>query len=254
MRFAVLPAAGKSTRMGRPKLSLPLGDRTILEHVIAALKQAGVEQVLVVVGPHVPELAALAEKAGAHVCQLAEQTADMRMTVEHGLNWLEERFSPRAEDTWLLVPGDHPALDPVDCATTGGCPSSHYPNCSIFLPTHGGRRGHPTLLTWKHVAAIRTCPAGVGLNTYVRQCVAETWEVHVDSPSHTLGHGHAGRLRAAAARAALTFHLHQVPFHAYPVDRSDGPHGRQSPERAEHLYRPPCALASTGRRYRITPR
>ena len=53
MRFAVLPAAGKSTRMGRPKLALPLGERTILEQVVAALRQAEVEHILVIVGPHV---------------------------------------------------------------------------------------------------------------------------------------------------------------------------------------------------------
>src|SRR5207237_3552168 len=54
--LALIPAAGKSTRMGRPKLALPLGGRTVLEHVVAALRDAGVEHVLVVVGPHVPEL------------------------------------------------------------------------------------------------------------------------------------------------------------------------------------------------------
>ena len=40
MIFALIPAAGKSTRMGRPKLALPLGEKTVLEHVIAALRQA----------------------------------------------------------------------------------------------------------------------------------------------------------------------------------------------------------------------
>ncbi len=52
MIFAVVPAAGRSSRMGRPKLSLPLGGRTVLEHVVIALRQGGVDEVLVVVGPH----------------------------------------------------------------------------------------------------------------------------------------------------------------------------------------------------------
>ncbi len=34
MIFAVVPAAGRASRMGRPKLSLPLGGRTVLEHVV----------------------------------------------------------------------------------------------------------------------------------------------------------------------------------------------------------------------------
>src|SRR5205807_6089865 len=110
MTFAVIPAAGKSTRMGRPKLALPLGGLTVLERVLGALRRGGVEHPVVVVGPHVRELAPLAQGAGAHVCCLAGETADMRATVEQGLRWLEERFRPRPGDDWLLVPADHPAL------------------------------------------------------------------------------------------------------------------------------------------------
>src|SRR5438093_812240 len=93
--FAVVPAAGLSARMGRPKLALPLGDRTVLAHVVGALKAGGVEHVVVAIGQHVPELALIAKAAGAEVCRLSEPTADMRATVEHGLSWLEEHHSPR---------------------------------------------------------------------------------------------------------------------------------------------------------------
>ncbi|HWG43034.1 MAG TPA: nucleotidyltransferase family protein [Gemmataceae bacterium] len=179
MRFAVLPAAGKSIRMGRPKLVLPLGDRTILEHVVAALRQAEVEHILVVIGPHVPELAVLAEDAGALVCQLAEETADMRMTVEHGLHWLEERFQPQPNDGWLLVPADHPTLDPGVVRQLDQARRT-YPERSIFLPTFQGRRGHPLLLSWRHAEEIRAQPAGQGLNIYVRQRAADTLEVPVE--------------------------------------------------------------------------
>jgi molybdenum cofactor cytidylyltransferase len=180
MRFAVLPAAGKSSRMGRPKLSLPLGDRTILEHAVAALRQAEVEYILVVVGPHVPELADLAAKAGAHVCRLAEETADMRMTVEQGLNWLEDRFQPRPDHAWLLVPADHPALAPDVMRALHRAQVNH-PDYSIFVPTFRGQRGHPLLLTWQHVEGIRAHPSGQGLNTYVRGHAAQTMEVHVET-------------------------------------------------------------------------
>jgi molybdenum cofactor cytidylyltransferase len=180
MRFALLPAAGKSRRMGRAKLSLPLGDRTILEHVVAALRQAEVEHILVVVGPHVPELAGLAGEAGAYVCQLAEDTADMRTTVEHGLCWLENRFQPRPDDAWLLVPADHPALDADVIRALEQAQASH-PDHSIFVPTFRGQRGHPILLTWRHVESIREHPAGQGLNTYVRGHATQTMEVRVES-------------------------------------------------------------------------
>src|SRR5215470_1338238 len=109
--FAVIPAAGQSTRMGRPKLALPLGGRSVLERVVAAVRQAGVGATVVVIGPHVPELVPLAKAAGALPVLLPEPTSDMRATVEHGLRWLEERFQPSPAECWLLLPADHPTLD-----------------------------------------------------------------------------------------------------------------------------------------------
>ncbi|HEX5270984.1 MAG TPA: NTP transferase domain-containing protein [Gemmataceae bacterium] len=176
MTFAVIPAAGKSARMGRPKLALPLGDHTVLERVVASLREAGVEHVLGIIGPHVPQLAPLAQSAGAHVLQLAQETPDMRATVEAGLLWLEERFRPRPDDRWLLVPADHPTLDPQVIRLL-----LDHRDGSIIVPTYDGRRGHPTVIEWKHVAGMRALPAGTGLNVYLRQHAAETMELPVDS-------------------------------------------------------------------------
>jgi molybdenum cofactor cytidylyltransferase len=180
MTFAVIPACGHSRRMGRPKLSLPLGGRTVLEYVLNALRLGGVEQILVVVGPHVPELSLIAEANGVHVDRLLEETVDMRATVEAGLTWLEQRFHPRPEDDWLLVPGDHPALDPEVVRQLREARQQH-PDRSIFVPTFQRRRGHPTLIGWKHVAGIRSHPEGEGLNTYLRGQGEEVMELVVAS-------------------------------------------------------------------------
>jgi molybdenum cofactor cytidylyltransferase len=174
--FALVPAGGRSARMGRPKLSLPLGGRTVLEHTVSTFRRAGVEHVLAVVGPHVPELVPLAEAAGAKVCRLPEETADMRATVEHGLRWLEETFRPAAEDAWLLAPADHPTLN-ADVIRELLRARAEHPERSVLVPTWEGRRGHPALIAWKHVAGIRAHPAGEGLNTYLRQRAAEVLEV-----------------------------------------------------------------------------
>src|SRR5207248_109959 len=76
MTFALIPAGGKSTRMGRPKLALPLGGRTVLDAVVTALARAGVEHILVVATPQVPELVPLAKAAGADVYALPAETPD----------------------------------------------------------------------------------------------------------------------------------------------------------------------------------
>jgi molybdenum cofactor cytidylyltransferase len=181
MTFALIPAAGKSTRMGRPKLLLPLGGRTVLEHVVTALRAGGVEEVLVVVGPHVAQLAEVAASAGARVLALTEETADMRATVEAGLEWLDKHRHPSPDDHWLLVPADHPTLEP-DIVRRLLATARQLPPGQIVVPTHGGRRGHPTLVGWRHREGIANLPAGHGLNAYLRQHAGLVSEVEVPSP------------------------------------------------------------------------
>jgi molybdenum cofactor cytidylyltransferase len=180
MTFALIPAGGKSVRMGRPKLSLPLRGRTVLECVIAALREGGVQHVLVVVGPHVAELASLAKSAGASVCLLPAETPDMRATVEMGLTAIEQRWRPDADEPWLLVPADHPTLDPQ---LVGQLLRAYEQRgeSSILVPVYEGQRGHPAVLAWQHVAGIRRHPSGEGLNTYVRRHAAVTREIAVSS-------------------------------------------------------------------------
>jgi len=182
MRYALIPAAGKSRRMGRPKVSLPLGDRVVLEHVIFALQQAGIDDILVVLGPQVAELAPLVQRSGARVLLPSEPTHTMRATVEQGLTWLENRFHPRPRDSWFLVPADYPILEPPVLRKLLRKRQTNR-RYSIFIPTYQGRRGHPALIAWKHVAAIRALPPEIGLNVFLRSHPKQTFEVPVDSPT-----------------------------------------------------------------------
>ena len=177
MIVAVVPACGHSTRMGRPKLSLPLGGGTVLGHLVAALRSGGADRVVVVVGPHVPELASLAGAAGVDVLQLAEPTADMRATVEHGLQWVAENIDPQPEG-WLLAPADHPAVtaDAVRRLCVGFLA---HPARPVVVPVHAGKRGHPTLIPWRLADEVSRIPAGQGINALLR--TAETVEVPVES-------------------------------------------------------------------------
>jgi molybdenum cofactor cytidylyltransferase len=176
MNLALIPAAGKSTRMGQPKLTLPFRGRTILEVVIQSIRNSGIEHVLVVIGPHVAELKPLAEGAGAHVLLLAEETPDMRATIERGLDWLEEHFHPQPADRWLLVPADHPTLDEAVIRRL-----LQAQRRTIVAPTFQGKRGHPVLIDWKHAAGLRAIRAGAGLNVYLREHAGETVEVPVNT-------------------------------------------------------------------------
>jgi molybdenum cofactor cytidylyltransferase len=146
------------------------------------VREAGVEHVLVVVGRHVPELVSLAEAAKAHVILLSEDTLDMRATLTHGLSWLEKEFQPTPDESWLLLPADHPTVESEVIRQLLAARAADA-TAALLVPTYQGRRGHPALLAWEHVPHIRELPEGLGLNTYLRQHAAQTREVRVATPS-----------------------------------------------------------------------
>lgn len=182
MTFAVVPACGHSTRMGRPKLALPLVvGRSVIEQVVLTLRSGGVEVVLVVIAPHVPELESLASAAGAEVLRLAEPTADMRTTVELGLGAIERRYQPAPSDSWLLAPADHPAFTSTTVRRLLAT-AQHDAERSILVPTYRRERGHPALLRWRCVAGIRSLPREQGVNAYLRSLGDAVVELPVDDP------------------------------------------------------------------------
>jgi molybdenum cofactor cytidylyltransferase len=172
----LIPAAGDSRRMGRPKLALPLLGRPLLAHVVAALRDGGADSVLVVLGPHVADLAEVARAAGAEALVLDEPTPDMRATIKRGLGWIEAHWTPGAEDAWLLAPGDHPTLD-AGLVRRVIEARRESPESSIIVPTHEGKRGHPALIGWRHVAGLRAHRRDEGLNAYLRLHAGMTLEI-----------------------------------------------------------------------------
>src|SRR5947209_6358138 len=179
MIFAVIPAAGRSRRMGRCKLALPLAGSTVLERVIGALRDGGVDKLVVVVGPRSAKLAQIAGRSGATALTLEQETPGMRETVGQGLDWMEKHWQPAPGDHWFLVPGDVPAFNAGAIRRlVQACSSS--PAYSIFTPTFAGRRGHPALLRWSNVEAIRKLPAGLGLDVFMRERLPQSMSVPVD--------------------------------------------------------------------------
>jgi molybdenum cofactor cytidylyltransferase len=153
--------------MGRQKLTLAWKGRTVLECTVSAMTRAGVAGTLVVIGPEEKELKLLAENAGADVLELAHSTAEMRETIERGLEWIEQRHLPEPADGLLLLPADHPSVDvEVVQQILAAHPSES--GHSIVIPTFQGRRGHPVWIGWQHVPKIRNMPTGSGLNVYLR--------------------------------------------------------------------------------------
>jgi molybdenum cofactor cytidylyltransferase len=160
--FAVVPAAGESRRMSRPKLLLPWEGRPLLDHVLAAWKRSQVDEIVVVVRPGDEAVQTLAEAAGCHVAIPPAATSDMRASILCGLEWLKERFAPRSGDAWLVAPADMPGLSwqvinrlVLEHARSGDMP---------LVPFIGQRRAHPVLFPWSWKPLVEQLRAGQGIS------------------------------------------------------------------------------------------
>jgi molybdenum cofactor cytidylyltransferase len=181
MIAAVIPAAGLSVRMGRPKLILPVGGVLLIARVVAAFRDGGAERVVVVSAPAdtpgASEIARTARDEGAEVVVAPSPPADMRASVELGLEFLDRGSVPSAV---LLAPGDSPGLHRSIVARV-----IRYATESperIVVPRHGGRSGHPILLPWELAKAIPSLPAGVGVNAMLAAHPERVEAFDVDDP------------------------------------------------------------------------
>ena len=164
MNFAVIPAGGRSVRMGRPKLLLPIGGEPLIARVVSALRTGGVDRVVVVAPP--PEIegaeavARLAENAGAEVVVADRPTPDMRASLELGLNYLRPSAGPR--DGLWIAPADSPGLTARLVALLLSRRKAGPDR--ILVPVVDGRKGHPLVLPWPLAETIPDLPDGVGVN------------------------------------------------------------------------------------------
>jgi molybdenum cofactor cytidylyltransferase len=184
--FAIIPAAGRSRRMGRPKLLLPWGTSTVIEHVLAAWRGSRVDNVVVVVDPTDKPLAETCAACGVQVVVPDLAPAEMKDSVRLGLAWAESR-GPQSDDAWLVAPADMPGLaaeiiDRLIAAHEAalGTPRSTRP---IRAPRHGTKHGHPVLFPWPLAAEVARLGVDEGLNAIVARHGVEYVEAASDAIS-----------------------------------------------------------------------
>jgi molybdenum cofactor cytidylyltransferase len=168
--FAIVPAAGHSVRMGRPKLLLPLDGRPVIAHTLAAWLHSRVERVLVVVRQDDEPLAgAVKSLVSDRVALVRPDTppADMKGSVRAALTQIERDFKPFAEDAILVAPADMPRLA---AAVIEALLDHREPwPASCLVPTIQGRRGHPVLLPWPIAREAFSLLAEEGLDALLRR-------------------------------------------------------------------------------------
>lgn len=176
--FAIVPAAGRSRRMGQPKLLLPWGNATVIEAVLAAWRSSRVSAVVSVLHSADERLAARCRAAGVEVVTPDPPPAEMRDSVQAGLEWVARTRQPLADDVWMLAPADMPTLtaEAIDAVLNADAERDR-----IVIPTHGGRRGHPVRFPWALADEVTRLAPDEGLNQLARRHPVQ--EVSVETPA-----------------------------------------------------------------------
>jgi molybdenum cofactor cytidylyltransferase len=184
--FALVPAAGRSRRMGAPKLLLDLGGKTVIARVLAALSQAGLAERIVVLHPQDEALRREVEQQGGRALLPPSPPPEMRDSIALGLRQVAREMAERGEEAdldspWILIPADHPVV--LAETVTILLEAARRNPGQILVPTHEGRRGHPTVFRWKQALEMDQIPAGKGFNWLLKRNSAAVIEVAVASPS-----------------------------------------------------------------------
>lgn len=123
--------------MGRLKQLLPFADRPAVGCCLDAIGAAGVSEIVAVLGPGAAEISAVIGPQ-ARVVINSQPESQMADSVRVGL----EALGPAAEAV-LICLADHPLVssDTISMILARGADRPG----SIIVPSHKGRRGHPSL-------------------------------------------------------------------------------------------------------------
>lgn len=169
--YAIVPAAGRSRRMGKPKLLLPWptasqpGGR-LIDRVLQAWTESQVVETVVVIWAEDHALADACQAWPVRVIRTPHIPPDMKASVHIGLRYIQAHYNPPAEAGCFVAPADIPNL------------SSHIIDQLIeadsapdeaIVPDFDGTQGHPVLLPWSLSDAIFGLPVDKGIDSIVCQ-------------------------------------------------------------------------------------
>ncbi len=176
--WAILLAAGESSRMGQLKALLPWRDATLLEYQLHSLLDAGVGRVIVVLGHDADRLKPLVESAdGASWTVNPDYLQGKTTSLKTGVAALAGQ---QVSDVLLLNVDQPRSADTVRTLLERHLASSY----RITIPTHGGKGGHPILIAAELMPEMAEIEEeSLGLKAVVRRHADATERFELDDPS-----------------------------------------------------------------------
>jgi molybdenum cofactor cytidylyltransferase len=171
---AILLAAGKSERMGRNKLLLPFGGRTVLQRTLDNLLASRAGEIIVVLGSRAQDINDTIGERKVTVVLNPNYAKGMSTSLVTGLGMVSQGAS------FILVAlGDQPLITThiynklIEAALASGR--------GIIVPTFEGTRGNPILISTGYRKDILKQTGDIGGRELMKENPQDVLEVPVDS-------------------------------------------------------------------------
>jgi molybdenum cofactor cytidylyltransferase len=178
MIAGLILAAGRSTRMGRPKALLTCQDgRTFARALVHALRRGGVSRVLIVGRPEDRALQAEVEAIESPVTFVANDDADAGGQLSSVIAGLREADRPGISAV-MVVPVDAPLVTAETVSSLAGVFGAS--GAPVVRARYQGRNGHPVIFSREVFSELRSADPGVGAKAVLRAHATEIVNVDVD--------------------------------------------------------------------------
>jgi molybdenum cofactor cytidylyltransferase len=173
--WAIILAAGASTRMKQQKLLLPFNGKTIIETVVENVARSVNSNILVVLGSHREQIQEQIVNYVVKFCVNENYMNGMLSSAICGF-----RALPEDAKASLIFLGDQPQIPPqvTDLVIKAWNESGK----GIVMPTFNGRRGHPALIETRYKAEIEQLDPEKGLRTLSEKFTDDVYEVECIIP------------------------------------------------------------------------
>jgi molybdenum cofactor cytidylyltransferase len=170
----IVLAGGKSSRMGRPKALLPIGPSgdTFFDRITRTLLDAGVDDVIVVVGADADAIrAGVRPASGVRIVDNPDYEQGQLTSLLAGLRAIHDAHSTAALVTLI----DVPLVSAVTVRTLIAAQLEH--GAPVVRPVSNGRHGHPVIFSRNVFAELERADPAQGAKPIVRAHAAEMIEV-----------------------------------------------------------------------------
>ena len=196
--WAILLAAGESTRMGQLKALLPWRGQTLLEHQVSTLREGGADRAVVVLGHRADELIPLLEdKEGVAWTLNPDYRQGKTTSIKTGLTALDSN----AVQDILLLNVDQPRSS-ADVARILSAHRRHSRESgnpyAVSVPEYNGKGGHPIVLSAALLPELREIDEeSQGIKAVVRGRPDSVYRIPLDNPEILLDLNTPEQYRAA---------------------------------------------------------